>query len=154
MKVSLAQLAPLVLPDAKAIIKDKGAALRRVAARIRSRAYRAFRTKKPFGYYVFGAGYGKPTSVGKQKQMTIGKLVDKGGELSVDLAAKGLAYLQETGTPTKGHWIKTRNGLPLGKAIWHPGGRVRKDPSLEPEINAGMSEIEHEVAAALAKHGW
>ena len=130
-------------------------AFRRGANRIGADAKKRFRGRG-VGRIWAKRVKGLPISVGRARITE--------GSAEIDITAKGLAALQETGGRTKPHAIKPRSVKALAfsaggkhvfaRSVRHPGSQIARIPSVDQALDAGagkvMDEIERAVDALMA----
>lgn len=172
MKPSLIEVAPFKLPDPRVLIKAKGLALRRAAGRARTRAASAFR-QFGIGRRVFDNASRKVLG----NMFKVGRLIDGGTALSIDVEARGLAGMQETGAQVKAYTISAESNrrrtwrMESGNAEGRPrlafrgrGGRVlrpftvnhpafnmKKYTVVPKELDTALIEVDRDVSAIMNK---
>ena len=160
-----ATLTPEQVPGQLRQIKDKapksmGSAFRRGIARIRASAVKNIRSKG-IGKSLWGATDKIGAKKGRKavaKLVVGGKVQERYGAYSVDLTLKGFPAMMEVGGQTAPHRIEPKNvpllafvaagDLVFAKGVDHPGGPVRKDPSLAPAIDRWSPSINTDIERA------
>lgn len=137
--------------------------LRRGARRVREGGIKDIATKGP-GRRIWGK---KPK--GLRKQVVMSKVQQNGpAAFEIEIDVKGIPGHMETGGRTAPHRIKAQRRGPKGKRllsfraaggtgavpeVQHPGGRVNRDPSVEPRLEREAPQIERELVAAVDVFG-
>lgn len=151
--------------DPRAIKRALTNALRRSATKIRTESIRRFRSQG-IGRRIFGTRkFRKKDSKGL---IGVSRARDRGEHVELDIYAKGMAGIQESGGRTAAHTIKPGafrlNGVPVlvfrvpgalvitANPVQHPGATHPRMPHLEPALARGSADATREIQQAMEGH--
>lgn len=123
------------------------------ARAIRADAIRAIKSK----------GIGRRVFQEEEPEVEVSFKASPTGAPSVEIVARGIPKMMETGDRTKPHVIAPRDGgrvlvlkdgLRTGFVsgeVNHPGGQIRKDPSIEPAIERNEDGIAKGLEVSISR---